>query len=209
MDLVNVASTLRDVRTSGLVYPPSSSVLHPPTPIVVSFPLTMSTNHVSGSYSKDELSSLSSPPPEADAMDTNNAIDTNVGANDGNGNGDSNGNGNGVAQNGDAKYSEGSTPSEARVDGELFAVPANGDARRDDKLPRSSAEAGDADSDEQKAPSARAALRKHLNAKVGSKWTMPTPTPNVDPHGFDDPICDKFWKETWMACAVHNVSARA
>ena len=126
-----------------------------------------------------------------------------------NGNGKSNGNGNGVAQNGDAKYSEGSTPSEARVDGELFAVPANGDARRDDKLPRSSAGAGDADSDEQKAPSARAALREHLNAKVGSKWTMPTPTPSVDPHGFDDPICDKFWKETWMACAVHNVSARA
>ena len=102
MDLVNVASMLRDVRTSGLVYPPSSSVLHPPTPIIVSFPLTMSTNHISGSYSEDELSSLSSPPPEANVMDTDNAIDMNIGANDSNG--DINGNGNwvrfGQAKNG-------------------------------------------------------------------------------------------------------------
>ena len=110
MDLVNIANTLRDIHTSGLVYPPSSSVLQPPpTPIIVSFPLTMSTNHVSSSYSsEDELSSLLSPPPEANAMDTDNVFDTNIGANGGNGNGDGNcninGNGNwvrfGQAKNG-------------------------------------------------------------------------------------------------------------
>ena len=49
----------------------------------------MSTNHVSSSYSsEDELSSLSSPPPEANAMDTDNIFDINIGANGGNGDGD-------------------------------------------------------------------------------------------------------------------------
>ena len=55
----------------------------------------MSTNHVSGSYSEDELSSLSSPPPEANAMDTDNVFDTNIGANGGNGDGDGDINGDG------------------------------------------------------------------------------------------------------------------
>ncbi|EMD31689.1 hypothetical protein CERSUDRAFT_59668, partial [Gelatoporia subvermispora B] len=36
-------------------------------------------------------------------------------------------------------------------------------------------------------------------------WTLPTPTPKVDPDGFEDPICDRFWKDVWLACAVHNI----
>ena len=55
---------------------------------------------------------------------------------------------------------------------------------------------------------AKKAARKHLASKLGNKnWTLPTPAPEVDPHEFDDPICDKFWKSTWVACANHNVSS--
>ena len=54
---------------------------------------------------------------------------------------------------------------------------------------------------------ARVGIREHLSAKFNQKtWTFPTPTPTVDPHGFDDPISDAFWKKVWIACAVHNVS---
>ncbi|CDO70864.1 hypothetical protein BN946_scf184801.g57 [Trametes cinnabarina] len=36
------------------------------------------------------------------------------------------------------------------------------------------------------------------------QWQLPTPTPHVDPYGFEDPICDAFWKDVWVASAVHN-----
>ena len=48
-------------------------------------------------------------------------------------------------------------------------------------------------------------LLSKFNPKV---WTLPTPTPKVDPHGFEDPISDEFWKKVWMGCAVHNVGSR-
>ena len=42
---------------------------------------------------------------------------------------------------------------------------------------------------------------------MGSKtWTLPTPRPKVDPDGFEDPVCDEFWKGVWLASAAHNVS---
>ena len=73
------------------------------------------------------------------------------------------------------------------------------------RLKRNAA-AGDADEEEEKAPGTRAILRKHLTAKLGNKqWQLPTPTPHVDPYGFEDPISDAFWKDVWVACAVHNV----
>ena len=74
-----------------------------------------------------------------------------------------NGNGQHVqAQNGDVKSSPRSgTPSEARADGELFGAPAHGDTSRDEKVPGPSAEAGDADEEEEKAPEARSTIRKH------------------------------------------------
>jgi phospholipase D1/2 len=100
--------------------------------------------------------------------------------------------------------SEASAP-EARAEGELYGVPANADVENDNKMPGTKA---DSDSeDEERALDARSVARKNLNAKIGTKqWTLPTPTPNVDPYGFEDPICDSFWKNTWLACAVHNVS---
>lgn len=128
---------------------------------------------------------------------------------------------NGVVPNGDAgKKQNGSAtapnghghspePPQAHLEtGELYGAPADAsvDPMHDDQPPHARAEKTDADEEESKAPAARATLRKHLAAKLGNKtWQLPTPTPHVDPYGFEDPICDAFWKETWVASAVHNV----
>lgn len=92
------------------------------------------------------------------------------------------------------------------ADGQLYGAPA--DAAADDAKPP--AGTGDVTSpDEQAAPAARSILRQHLATKLGhGQWTLPTPKPNVDPHGFNDPIKDSFWKEVWVAAAVHNVCTR-
>lgn len=102
-------------------------------------------------------------------------------------------------------------PSEARVhdgSGQLFGSPANAKSspQTDDQPPYSASIARDADKEEEAAIPARKLLREHLNVKVGTKpWTLPTPTPKVDPHGFDDPVADSFYKDIWMASAAHNV----
>ncbi|WWD04615.1 hypothetical protein V865_002686 [Kwoniella europaea PYCC6329] len=52
---------------------------------------------------------------------------------------------------------------------------------------------------------ARKTLRKHLNARVQvSPWNMPTPTPKINPNRFHDPLDERFWKDMWVAVAVHN-----
>jgi phospholipase D1/2 len=67
----------------------------------------------------------------------------------------------------------------------------------------------DADTEEQKASRGRNLLRKHLNGKSSqSPWTVPTAKPKYDADSFEDPICDEFWKDIWVACAAHNVCAR-
>lgn len=108
--------------------------------------------------------------------------------------------------NGDARPSaqHRRTSSDLRTaDGELFGTPAHGDTRHDAKVPGP----GDADSEEERAVVARVMLRRSLNSKpTGKTWTLPTPTPHVDPHGFEDPISDQFWNDMWLAGAVHNVS---
>lgn len=38
-------------------------------------------------------------------------------------------------------------------------------------------------------------------------WTVPTTKPKVEPEDFEDPVSDAFWKDIWVASAVHNVSA--
>lgn len=105
-----------------------------------------------------------------------------------------------------------STHLEARVEGgELYGAPADAsrDPKTDDQPPHAVSGKNDATETEEKAVHARAEIRKHISTtKFNSKvWTLPTPTPTVDPHGFEDPISDEFWKEVWMACAVHNVSS--
>ena len=103
-----------------------------------------------------------------------------------------------------------STNLEARVeDGELYGAPADAsrDPKTDDQPPHAVSGKNDATETEEKAVHARAEIRKHMstNRSNSKTWTLPTPTPEVDPHGFEDPISDKFWKKVWMACAVHNV----
>lgn len=96
---------------------------------------------------------------------------------------------------------------------EKFGQPAN--AHDGDERPPTKAKDGkggdEAESkytkEQEMAVKARKTLRKHLNAKVGmSPWSMPTPTPKVNPNRFHDPLDDKFWKDMWVAVAVHNVS---
>ena len=104
-----------------------------------------------------------------------------------------------------------SSTFEARVgDGELYGAPADAsrDPKTDDQPPHAISGKNDATETEEKAVHARAEIRRHLSTKFNPKaWTLPTSTPKVDPHGFEDPISDEFWKKVWMACAVHNVKA--
>jgi len=53
----------------------------------------------------------------------------------------------------------------------------------------------------------RVEVREHPSTKFNPRTqALSTSTPTVDPHGFEDPISDAFWKKVWTACAVHNVS---
>lgn len=102
-------------------------------------------------------------------------------------------------------------------DTEMFGAPANAHDK-DDAPPTKDREAANEGDDgdykpskkEEDAVKARKTLRKHLNAKVGmSPWSMPTPTPKINPNRFHDPLDETFWKDMWVAVAVHNVSLEA
>lgn len=97
------------------------------------------------------------------------------------------------------------SPQAQVAGGELYGAPADASKspQDDDEPPRDRSGVVDADEQERAAPGARATLRKNLASKT---WTLPTPTPKVDPQGFEDPISDQFWNHVWNACAVHNVS---
>jgi phospholipase D1/2 len=115
-----------------------------------------------------------------------------------------------VADEGMEHDANGSLELQARTEnGELYGAPA-GDPKspqHDNQLHRDKPAVIDASDQEQAAAEARAQLRRNLTGKSSRKtWTLPTPTPKVDPHGFEDPISDTFWKKVWVACAVHNVS---
>jgi phospholipase D1/2 len=108
-------------------------------------------------------------------------------------------------KNADITPLEEEIPPARTPEGELYGAPA--DAMPGDNEPphaRTPAQE-DADDQEKGAVRARALLRKHLSVKLGTKnWTLPTPAPVIDPHGFEDPVCDKFFKDVWIAAAVHN-----
>lgn len=96
---------------------------------------------------------------------------------------------------------------------EMFGAPANAHDYDDapptkDRHPVHKDDAGGykPSKKEEEAVKARKTLRKHLNARVGmSPWTMPTPTPKINPNRFHDPLDETFWKDMWVAVAVHNV----
>nr|AEG78581.1 SPO14 [Cryptococcus gattii] len=94
-------------------------------------------------------------------------------------------------------------------DKELFGISANTSSSNDDMPMR----VNDRESEDERkgieeghaALKARKILRKHLNAKIQvSPWSMPTPTPDINPNGFHDPLDEKFWRNMWVAIAVHN-----
>ncbi|TFY80125.1 hypothetical protein EWM64_g3885 [Hericium alpestre] len=97
------------------------------------------------------------------------------------------------------------------ADGQEYGAPADAatSLATDDQPPetRTAGDKSDLDAEDQKAPRARSLLRKHLVTPGGQgqgPWTLPTPTPKIDPDGFEDPVCDEFWKNVWVAAAVHN-----
>ena len=87
---------------------------------------------------------------------------------------------------------------------ELFGKPANA-TDEDDKSPNSGIGREEQTEDEKRAIAARKTLRKHLHAKTAmTAWSMPTPTPKINPNQFADPLDERFWKDMWVAVAVHN-----
>lgn len=102
----------------------------------------------------------------------------------------------------------GDDPPEAHIsDDQAYAAPTNASksALTDDAVPHMHSGTKGASEEEQHAPRGRSNSQKHLAGTLGNKtWTLPTPAPHIAPDYFEDPICDKFWKNVWVACAVHN-----
>uniref|UniRef100_A0A8H7XQ51 Phospholipase n=1 Tax=Psilocybe cubensis TaxID=181762 RepID=A0A8H7XQ51_PSICU len=91
-------------------------------------------------------------------------------------------------------------------DNTLYGAPANAKFPASDDEPPSRSLKSDLDDEEQAAPGARAIIRENLGGKSTRRrpWTVPTTKPHVDPQDFEDPISDSFWKDKWVASAVHN-----
>ena len=104
----------------------------------------------------------------------------------------------------------GEKSAEPRTDDNvLFGAPANAKTGPDvDNEPPARSPKNEYDEEETAAPSARSKIRSTLGNKSGVKhpWTVPTTKPKVEPHDFEDPISEAFWKNIWVASAVHNVS---
>ena len=101
-------------------------------------------------------------------------------------------------------------PEAAVADGtELFGAPADAapSAAIDDRPPNSRPGQDEASEAEKAGVVARRQIRKHLAVQTGAKpHTLPTPMADIDPHGFEDPLDPDFFKDVWIATAVHNVS---
>ncbi|CAO1628953.1 unnamed protein product [Parajaminaea phylloscopi] len=51
----------------------------------------------------------------------------------------------------------------------------------------------------------REEARRRINAHMSANpWAPPLSVPEIDPHAFTDPVCDSFYKDMWLAVAVHN-----
>ena len=100
--------------------------------------------------------------------------------------------------------SEGKEGQAITPDGkELYGVPAG--VTKGDDVRHARFDRQEGDETERGTVRARSALRKHLNVKISNnQWAVPTPAPFIDPHGFDDPVCDEFLEHVWLAAAVRN-----
>ncbi|UZJ56005.1 hypothetical protein CBS101457_005325 [Exobasidium rhododendri] len=48
-------------------------------------------------------------------------------------------------------------------------------------------------------------VKKSMSSKMSiNPWAAPSHPPTIDPDMFNDPLDDRFYKEMWMASAVHN-----
>ena len=52
---------------------------------------------------------------------------------------------------------------------------------------------------------AQSSTRQDLRKSRSKIWAVPTHRPQIDPDIFEDPVADAFWKDAWVASAVHNV----
>lgn len=52
---------------------------------------------------------------------------------------------------------------------------------------------------------AQSPIRQDLHKSRSRIWAVPTYRPRIDPDIFEDPVADAFWKDAWVASAVHNV----
>ncbi|KAF9454771.1 phospholipase D [Macrolepiota fuliginosa MF-IS2] len=52
--------------------------------------------------------------------------------------------------------------------------------------------------------SAQNTIQRQRTGKSGTKWTVSTSRPRVNPDGFEDPISDAFWKNVWVVSATYN-----
>jgi len=96
------------------------------------------------------------------------------------------------------------------TDGEKFGAPADASKspQTDDEPPHARSGIDDSNEEEKAAPAARNLIRKTVGNTIKhqkGEWTLPTPRPKVDANKFSDPIIESFWRDTWMASAVHNV----
>jgi phospholipase D1/2 len=100
--------------------------------------------------------------------------------------------------------SEGEERQAMTSDGKEFYGLPTGDTKRDD-VHHARSDRQDGDENEKGAVRARSVLRKHFSVKSSNKqWAVPIPAPLIDPHGFDDPICDAFFQHVWLMAATRN-----
>jgi phospholipase D1/2 len=93
------------------------------------------------------------------------------------------------------KFENGHLPTDAPLASKTYGQPSQARIGKNDN-----------DGDEQKAQRARNLLRKYPNVKLGqSSRTVPIQKPKFDANSFEDPLCDEFWEDIWVASAVHNV----
>jgi phospholipase D1/2 len=94
------------------------------------------------------------------------------------------------------KIENGYLPTDASLASKTYSKPSQARIGKNDND----------DGDEQKAQRARNLLRKYPNVKLGqSSRTVPTQKPKFDANSLEDPLCDEFWEDIWVASAVHNV----
>ncbi|EIW66666.1 hypothetical protein TREMEDRAFT_34686 [Tremella mesenterica DSM 1558] len=92
-------------------------------------------------------------------------------------------------------------------EGDVFGTPAKVEGTGGSDESQKDSEDADEDLENGKGGQvdARRTLRRHLEAKVtSSPWSMPTPTPKINPNRLHDPLEETFWKDMWVAVAVHN-----